>query len=71
MSWIAQQQPKGKVLGLIAGSFLAFSWGHWHDRAAAYFRITWSKRVSQFFILSVLFYIILGKYRLRKSSVCR
>lgn len=30
MSWIADQKPKGKSIGLATGAFLAFSWGHWH-----------------------------------------
>jgi hypothetical protein len=30
MAWLADQKPKGKLAGLFAGSFLAFTWGHWH-----------------------------------------
>jgi hypothetical protein len=56
MSWIAQQQPKGKVLGATVGAFLAFSWGHWHDKIAGYFRVTWSKRISQLMIITVSYF---------------
>ena len=53
MSWIAEQKPKGKFIGLVTGVFLAFSWGHWHDRIASYFRFNWNKRFSQFFFVAV------------------
>lgn len=54
MSWIAEQKPKGKFIGLAAGTFLAFSWGQWHDKITSYFRFSWSKRTSQFFIIAVI-----------------
>jgi hypothetical protein len=53
MSWIAEQKPKGKFIGLATGVFLAFSWGHWHDRCMSYFRFNWNKRFSQFFLIAV------------------
>jgi hypothetical protein len=54
MSWIAEQKPKGKFIGLVVGSFLALSWGHWHDRAMSYFKFSWSKRYTQFYFIAVI-----------------
>lgn len=54
MSWIAEQKPKGKFIGLVAGSFLALSWGHWHDRIMSYFKLSWSKRYTQFYFVAVI-----------------
>jgi type IV secretory pathway TraG/TraD family ATPase VirD4 len=62
MSWIAEQKPKGKFMGLVAGSFLAYSWGHWHDRIISYFRFGFSKRYTQFYIVAVSTFIIIGRY---------
>jgi hypothetical protein len=56
MSWIADQKPKGKFIGLVTGTFLAFAWGHWHDRFTSYFRFNWNKRFSQFFFVAVNIY---------------
>ena len=57
MSWIADQKPKGKSIGLATGAFLAFSWGHWHERVTSYFRFTWNKRFTQFYIIAVKLFI--------------
>jgi hypothetical protein len=54
MSWIAEQKPKGKFMGLVAGSFLAYSWGHWHDRILSYFRFSFSRKYTQFYIVAVI-----------------
>lgn len=52
MSFIAEQKPKGKFIGLMGGLFLAFSWGHWHDRILSYFRFSFNKRYTQFYIVA-------------------
>jgi hypothetical protein len=57
MSWIAEQKPKGKFIGLVTGVFLALSWGHWHDRVMSYFKFNWNKRYSQFFFIAVFIFI--------------
>ena len=62
MSWIAEQKPKGKFMGLVGGSFLAVSWGHWHDRILSYFRYSFSRRYTQFYIVAVSTFIIIGVY---------
>eukprot|EP00178_Gracilaria_changii_P022757 TRINITY_DN67866_c0_g1_i1.p1 TRINITY_DN67866_c0_g1~~TRINITY_DN67866_c0_g1_i1.p1 ORF type:complete len:140 (-),score=3.04 TRINITY_DN67866_c0_g1_i1:108-527(-) len=51
MSWIAQQKARGKFWGASTGLFLAISWGHWHDRILGYFRINYSKRLTQLGII--------------------
>lgn len=53
MSFIAEQKPKGKFVGLVSGVFLAVSWGHWHDRIMSYFRFNFNKRYTQFYIVAV------------------
>jgi len=57
MSFIAEQKPKGKFVGLVSGAFLAVSWGHWHDRIMSYFRFNWNKRYTQFYIVAVFFFL--------------
>jgi len=52
MSWIAEQKPKGKFIGLLAGTFLAASWGHWHDRIVSYLRFNFNRRYTQLFIIA-------------------
>ncbi len=53
MTWIADQKPLGKFLGFLGGSFLAFSWGHWHYRFFNSFGIKCSKLYTQLAILGV------------------
>jgi len=53
MAWIAEQKPKGKFYGFLTGSFVAFSWGHWHDRTLAHFGIKCSRIYTQLVILGV------------------
>lgn len=60
MSFIAEQKPKGKFVGLVSGAFLALSWGHWHDRIMSYFRFNWNKRYTQFYIVAVFIFFIKG-----------
>jgi hypothetical protein len=55
MAWIASQKPRGKFYGLVTGSFLAFAWGNWHDRIINYFNYSFSKRISQFGLITVFF----------------
>jgi len=54
MSWIAEQKPKGKFYGLTVGSFIAFGWGHWHDRVMSYLRFHWHKGFTQLAIVGVI-----------------
>nr|BAJ97594.1 predicted protein [Hordeum vulgare subsp. vulgare] len=60
MAWISEQKPKGKFYGALAGSFLAFSWGHWHHRIAATFGLRCSKVYTQLAILGIS--IVFGDY---------
>lgn len=53
MSWLADQKPKGKMSGLFAGTFLAFAWGHWHERLLGYFGIRCNKIYWQLLIVGV------------------
>lgn len=53
MAWISEQKPKGKFYGFLAGSFLAFSWGHWHDRIFAQFGLRFSRFYTQLAIIGV------------------
>jgi hypothetical protein len=62
MSWIAEQKPKGKFYGLVAGAFLAHSWGHWHDRVISYFKFSFSRRYTQFYIVAVISSLNVGRY---------
>ncbi len=54
IAWIADQKPKGKFYGFVAGSFMALSWGHWHNRIFGHFGIKISKIYTQLAILGVL-----------------
>ena len=53
MAWISEQKPKGKFYGFLAGSFLAFSWGHWHERIFGTFGIRCNRLYTQLAILGV------------------
>ena len=53
MAWLSEQKPKGKFYGLLAGSFMAASWGHWHDRIFSHFGIRCSRLYTQLAILGV------------------
>ena len=53
MAWIADQKPRGKFFGFLAGSFMALSWGHWHNRIFAHFGIKCNKIYTQLAILGV------------------
>lgn len=53
MAWIADQKPKGKFLGFVGGSFLAFTWGHWHHKIFGYYGIKCNKIYTQLAILGV------------------
>jgi hypothetical protein len=53
MAWIADQKPKGKFYGFLAGTFMALSWGHWHNRIFANFGIKFNKIYTQLAILGV------------------
>lgn len=53
MTWIAERKSKGKFIGLISGGFLAFAWGHWHDRIFANFGIRCSRLYTQAAIIAV------------------
>ena len=55
MAWIADQKPKGKFLGVVGGSFLALSWGHWHHKIFGYYGIKCNKLYTQLAILGVPF----------------
>jgi hypothetical protein len=46
MAWIAEQKPKGKFYGFLVGSFVALSWGHWHDRITVHFGVRFSRLVT-------------------------
>jgi hypothetical protein len=51
LSWIAQQKAKGKFFGATSGLFLALTWGHWHHRILAYFKLNFSMRFTQLGII--------------------
>lgn len=53
MTWIAEQKPRGKFYGALTGSFMAFAWGHWHDRIFAHFGFKCKRIYTQLAILSV------------------
>ena len=53
MTWIAQQKAKGKFVGASLGLFLAFSWGHWHDRLTQLLRLNFNRRITQLGIIIV------------------
>lgn len=54
MSWIAEQKPRGKFYGLLSGSFLALTWGHWHDRIMQHFGIKCKRYYTQLALIGVL-----------------
>lgn len=53
MAWIADQKPLGKFAGFISGSFVALTWGHWHNRLLAHIGLKCNKIYTQLFILGV------------------
>lgn len=53
LAWIAQQKPRGKFFGALTGTFLALSWGHWHDRVFGYFGIKCKRIYTQLAIVGV------------------
>ena len=53
MTWIAEQKSKGKFLGFLSGSFVALTWGHFHERIFAHLNIRCSRVYSQLAILGV------------------
>jgi hypothetical protein len=53
MAWIADQKPRGKFYGFLSGSFVAFAWGHWHDRILAHIGLKCNRIYGQFAILAV------------------
>ena len=55
MAWIADQKPAGKFYGTIAGSFVAFSWGHFHSRVFNSIGLKFNKCYTQLAILGVHF----------------
>jgi hypothetical protein len=54
MTWISQQKPQGKFYGVLGGSFLAFTWGHFHERIFGQFGIKCNRIYTQLAILGVL-----------------
>jgi len=55
MAWIAEQKPRGKFYGTLVGSFMAFAWGHWHERIFSHFGFKCKRIYTQLAIISVLF----------------
>ena len=53
MAWISEQKPKGKFYGLLSGSFLAWTWSHWHQRIFAHMGINCSKLYFQLAVIGV------------------
>jgi hypothetical protein len=53
MTWISEQKPKGKFFGFLSGSFMALTWGHFHERIFSHFGIKCSKIYTQLAILGV------------------
>jgi len=53
MAWLAEQKPKGKFYGTLVGAFMAFSWGHWHDRIFSHFGLKCKRLYTQLAILGV------------------
>ena len=51
MAWVCQQKAKGKFVGAASGLFLAFSWGHWHDRIMPYLGLRFNRRFTQLGII--------------------
>ena len=64
MAWIADQKPLGKYVGTVTGSFVALTWGHFHQRVMSHFSIRCSKLYSQLFILGVCLLIFRVSSRL-------
>jgi hypothetical protein len=54
MSFIASQKAKGKFYGCVTGTFLAFSWGHWHHRLLANIPFRFSKIYTQIAMIAVI-----------------
>jgi hypothetical protein len=53
MTWISEQKPKGKFYGALGGSFVALTWGHFHERIFGQFGIKCNKIYTQLAILGV------------------
>jgi len=53
MAWISEQKPKGKFYGFLSGSFMALTWGHFHERIFSHFGIKCSRIYTQLAILGV------------------
>lgn len=54
MAWIADQKPLGKFYGTIGGSFVALTWGHFHDRIFGSIGLKFGRHYTQLAILGVL-----------------
>lgn len=54
MAWLAAQKPRGKTIGAIGGAFIAFSWGHVHDKILAKMNIRFNRLYTKFAIFAVI-----------------
>lgn len=55
MAWIADQKPLGKFFGTLSGAFIAFTWGHFHERFFGSIGLKFSRRYTQVAIIGVQF----------------
>jgi hypothetical protein len=60
MAWISEQKPKGKFYGVLSGSFMALTWGHFHERIFSHLGIKCNRIYTQLAILGV--FIILQRH---------
>jgi hypothetical protein len=53
INWMAEQKPRGKFYGTLTGTFMAITWGHWHDRITTHFGFKCKRIYTQLAILGV------------------
>ena len=53
MAWIADQKPLGKFYGALSGSFVALTWGHFHNKIFGSIGLKFPRYYTQLAILGV------------------
>lgn len=56
MAWICAQKAAGKFYGATTGLFLAYTWGHYHDRMFHYLKWRGNRMLFQLGIIMVCFF---------------